>query len=403
MLRRLPNTKPEQYSPLYFLAALGAGGMSVAFFMWLMHWMPYTTPMPVFDELVGVLQHGPVYQQLALVGAWLGIAFFAALHFRLLAWNLKAFRAFRASTAYRALRSSNAETQLLAGPLTLAMTINVGFVLGMAFVPGLWQIVEWLFPIAMVAFLAVGVWALALLRDFWGRVLTEGNFDCTKNNSFAQLLPAFALAMIGVGLAAPAAMSETPQTILTSLVLSSFFIVTAIISGTVQLVLGLRGMLDQGANVETAPSLWIVVPILTVLSIALLRQGHGIDTVLSGNAAGAQGFGLLTTLLMAQIAFGLLGWVVLRRYGYFQRFVTGPERSPGSYTLVCPGVAIVVMLHFWANVALVDSGAIAPYGALYWTITGIALGFQAVTVWLVLQLNRKHFGAAATGPRTARA
>ncbi|ABI56107.1 TsoY family (seleno)protein [Alkalilimnicola ehrlichii MLHE-1] len=403
MLQRLPHTPPEQYSPLYFLAALGAGGLGVAFFMWLMHWMPYSeTPMPVFDELIGVLGQGPLYQQLALIGAWLGIAYFSVLHFRLLAWNLKSFQAFRRTAAYRALRESNAETQLLAGPLTLAMSINVGFVLGMAFVPGLWQIVEWLFPMALLAFLAVGVWALMLLRDFWGRVLTEGNFDCTKNNSFAQLLPAFALSMIGVGLAAPAAMSENSLTVLVSLVLSSFFIVTAIISGTVQLILGIRGMLDQGANPETAPSLWIVVPILTVLSIALLRQGHGIE-VLGDGVGGVQGFGLLTTLLMAQVAFGLLGWVVLRRYGYFRRFVTGSERSPGSYTLVCPGVAITVMLHFWVNVALADSGAIAAYGGLYWTITGVALAFHAATIWLVMQLNRKHFGNAASRPSPARA
>jgi hypothetical protein len=42
-----------------------------------------------------------------------------------------------------------------------------------------------LFPAAMVAFLLVGVWALILLGDFYGRVLTRGGFDCARNNSFA--------------------------------------------------------------------------------------------------------------------------------------------------------------------------------------------------------------------------
>jgi hypothetical protein len=38
----LDLTRPsDTYSPLYFLAALGAGGLSVTFFMWLMHWLPH--------------------------------------------------------------------------------------------------------------------------------------------------------------------------------------------------------------------------------------------------------------------------------------------------------------------------------------------------------------------------
>ncbi len=403
MTLRMPSLSAAQYSPLYFLAALGAGGLTVTFFMWLMHWMPYAdAPMPVFDEIAPLLGTAPLYQQLALVGAWLGILWFALLHLRLLAWNIRAFRAFRQTDAYQALRNSNAETQLLAGPLTLAMTINVGFILGMAFVPGLWQVVEWLFPLAIIAFLAVGGWALALLRDFWGRVLTQGAFDCTKNNSFAQLLPAFALSMVGVGLAAPAGMSENALTILISLLLSSFFIVTALISGSIQLVLGFRGMLDQGANPETAPTLWIGVPIVTVLSIALMRQMHGMEAILTGNTV-PHSFGLLTPLLMVQVAFGLLGWVVLKRYGYFRRFVTGSDRSPGSYTLVCPGVALAVMLHFFTNEGLVASGAIPAYGVLYWVFTGLSLLLQAATIWLVIRLNHKHFSTPALNTDGARA
>ena len=31
-------------------------------------------------------------------------------------------------------------------PLALAMSVNVGFIIGLTFVPGLWNIVEYLFP-----------------------------------------------------------------------------------------------------------------------------------------------------------------------------------------------------------------------------------------------------------------
>jgi len=55
--------------------------------------------------------------------------FFAFKHFQLLFWNLKQFFSFKKIEEYKALKSSNQEVSLMAIPLTLAMTINVIFVL----------------------------------------------------------------------------------------------------------------------------------------------------------------------------------------------------------------------------------------------------------------------------------
>ena len=41
----------NRYSPLYFLASVGAGGLTVTFFMWLMFWVPHTgRPVPIFED-----------------------------------------------------------------------------------------------------------------------------------------------------------------------------------------------------------------------------------------------------------------------------------------------------------------------------------------------------------------
>jgi hypothetical protein len=41
----------RNYSPLYFLASLGAGGLAVTFFMWLMFWVPHPEqPVPIFEN-----------------------------------------------------------------------------------------------------------------------------------------------------------------------------------------------------------------------------------------------------------------------------------------------------------------------------------------------------------------
>ena len=393
MFYRLSKSSGSDWVPTYFLAALGAGGLVVTFFMWLMFWLPHPgAPVPLFEDAWAVLTGESLLFKVAVIGAWVGIALFAVLHFQLLAWNLKRFAGFRKTRAYEDLRNGNSETQLLAGPLTVAMSINVAFMLGMTFVPGLWTVVEWLFPAAIVAFLLVGWWALALLKDFWGRVLVGGGFDCVRNNNLGQLLPAFASAMIGVGLAAPAAMSANPVTAMFSLVFSSFFMVMAFIMGAIQIGLGFRAMLEKGADPSTAPTLWIVLPIITTLTITLMRQTHGFHVHFGDGAGGVEVLGVLTYFLCAQLVFGLLGWVVLARYRYFSRFVTGTEKSAGAYALVCPGVGLVVMSHFFINAGLVGFGALEQFSVAYWCLTALAIALQAATIWLVYRLNRLHFG-----------
>lgn len=392
MLLSMPRLG-DRYSPLYFLAALGAGGLMVSFFMYLMFWVPHEgRPVPVFEDIFAVLQTGSVLLKAAVIIAWAGIAVFAYLHIRLLIWNLGEFAAFRKTDAYSDLVKSNAETQLLAVPLTLAMSVNGGFILGLVYVPGLWSIVEFLFPAALAAFALIGFYAFRLLGDFFGRVLTGGGFDCLKNNSFAQLLPAFALAMVGVGLAAPAAMSTTKAVAASSLILSTFFIVSAVVMGTVALFLGFRAMLENGANTEAAPTLWVAIPIVTVVSIALMRQGHGTHVHLAVHGNAADTFLMLTDLLAVQVLFGLLGALVLKRQGYFGTYVFGPLKSVGSYALVCPGVALTVMLHFYVNKGLAGAGIIDKFSTGYWAVTAIALVLQFSTIYLVFKLNAKHFG-----------
>ncbi len=396
-----PISRPaDSYSPLYFLAALGAGGLAVTFFMYLMFWVPHPgQPVPVFEDIQGALATGSAPLTAAIVIAMAGIAVFGFLNIRSLIWNLRQLSEFRRSAAYDKLRSSNAETQLLAMPLALAMTINVGFILGLVFVPGLWGAVEVLFPAAMVAFLAIGALALAQIGRFLGRILSEGGiFDVTANNSFAQLLPAFALSMVAVGLAAPAAMSTTPATVGTSLILSTFFGSIAALYALVAAITAFNSMLQHGTAKESGPTLMIVVPILTVLGIVWLRQSHGLHTTFDSHGAPVETMMGLTRLLAVQVAFALLGLLVLRRQGYARAYLSGDGNSPGAYALVCPGVALTVMGHFWVNKGLVGAGLIAKFGLAYWTLTALALGLQVAMILLVLYLNRRHFGAPRMGP-----
>ncbi|GAA6188958.1 hypothetical protein [Litorivita sp. NS0012-18] len=393
-----PADRPaDRYVPLYFLASLGAGGLAVTFFMYLMFWVPHPgRPVPVFEDITAAFANGSAGMQSAIVIAVLGIAVFAFLNVKSLLWNLASLARFKRSEAYQTLRNSNGETTLLAAPLAMAMTVNAMFIVGLVFVPNLWSVVEYLFPLAVIAFLAIGVWAFRIIGDFLGRVLTKGGiFDVTAHNSFAQLLPAFAIAMVGVGLSAPAAMSTNTATVGASLVLSTFFVVAAVLYTVVALITAFNSMLHHGTAREAGPTLMVIVPIMTVLGIALLRQDHGLHTTFEVHSTAGETMVLLARLLAVQVLFVLLGLTVLRRQGYFKDFVFGGQTSPGSYALVCPGVALSVMIQFFVNKGLVGAGVIAKFGLVYWGITGIALAAQVLMILLVIRLGRQHFGRAA--------
>ncbi len=391
------NRPSDSYSPLYFLASLGAGGLAVTFFMWLMHGIPHPgQPVPVFEDIMAAFMSGSGFVQGMILTAMIGIAGFAFLNLKLLVWNLRRFGEWRNSDGYAKFARTNAQSQVLAMPLALAMSVNVLFVLGMVFVPGLWAVVEYLFPLAMIAFLGIGAYGFKLYGAFLGRVLTEGGFNCAANNNFGQILPAFAFAMVGVGLAAPAALSTTPALAGLGLVFSTFFLMTSALIAVVAMILGFRSMMENGANPETAPTLSIIVPLLAVLGILSLRQGHGLHEHFGTQAMAGETMLMLAKYLSVQILFLLFAGLILIRQGYAQRFIFGRETSPGSYALVCPGVGFAVLLHFFINRGLVDAGLIAKFGPAFWALTSVALVAQVAMIWLVFRLNRRHFGQGST-------
>lgn len=386
-----------RYSPLYFLASLGAGGLTVTFFMWLMFWVPHPDqPVPIFENNLALMTQGTLLQQAMVLGAMAGIALFAFFNVKLLIWNLRQFADFRRSEGYAAFAASNAGSQILAMPLALAMTVNVGFILGLTFVPGLWSVVEYLFPLALITFLAIGILALRMLGGFIGARLAQGGFSCEANNSFAQMLPAFALSMVAVGLAAPSAMSGNATIAGISIIASSFFMIAAVLIALFAGVLGLRSMMENGVNTEAAPTLMVVIPLMTVIGIAMLRMNHGLHVHFDVHGGAGETLMMLTRLLSVEVLFALFGVMVLSRVGYAAQFLSGTAASAGSYALVCPGVALSVLTHFWLNKGLVAAGLVAQFGVAYWAISGIAIALQLGMILLVWQLGRKHFTTLAS-------
>lgn len=387
MIRR--NLGPA-YSPLYFLSALGAGGMAVTFFLYLMFMVDHPdTPLVTFNHLWPLLCEGPPLTRGLIVLGMGAMLLFSLLHFRLLAWNIREYRLYRKTSSYQRLRTQNSETALMTIPLTLAMSVNVAFANGAVFIPDLWNYVEYLFPFALAAFLGIGVYALRLYTRFFTRVLTTGSFDFLDNNNLGQMLPVFAFAMIAVGLAAPGAMSHYQEVNAIGIFFSLFFISIALVLGFIKFVLGFKSMLRLGITPVASPSLWIVIPILTLFGITLIRMSFGLEHGFNEPVSAPGMFVLTSAILSLQILFGLVGYSVMKRIGYFQKFLNGDQKHPGAYALICPGVAFFVFGMFFIVFGLLRNGLIERFSLQYFIVLTPFVYVQIKTLLTMLKLNRR--------------
>ena len=378
----------KSFSPLYFLAALGAGGLAVTFFLYPMFFIAHPdTPMVTFNHIYPILTGDNRLHSILLGLDLVAILLFAFLHFRLLAWNLREYFRFRKTDAFTALRQSNAEVSLMAIPLTLAMSINVSFILGAVFVPGLWNVVEYLFPAALLGFIAVGIYALRILGAYFTRLLTTGDFDFVNNNNLSQMIAIFALAMIAVGLAAPGAMSHFKHVNAIGIFFSLFFLSLAVILTVLKLVLGFQSILQQGISEKASPSLWIMIPILTLFGITIIRLTmglhHGFENTLS-----KPGLFVLTSIILSlQIVVGLIGYSVMKRVGYFRDYVHGSKGDAGSFALICPGVALVTFGFFFITFGLVKNGLVVHLSPAYFLLLAPFVWLQIKTIQVFFKLS----------------
>jgi hypothetical protein len=378
----------EKFNPMCFLSSLGAGGLSVSFFMYLMFLVPHKdTPMPTFNHVFPELMKG-TWLSFVIAFAIVFIIAFAFFHFKLLIWNTKQFNVYKKSEAYKELVNSNAEITLMTIPLTYAMTINVCFILGAVFVPNLWSIVEYMFPFALIGFAVAGYYALKISFRYFSRILTTGDFDFTKNNNLSQMISIFSLSMVAVGFAAPGAMSHNLTINAIGIFGALFFASFSVLLVIIKITMGFKNMFEQGISLEASPSLWIVLPILTILGIMTIRVSFGLDHHFHHPLNSASLFTFTSVILSLEIIFGILGYKVMKDNGYFDKYIYSKDfKSSVSFALICPGDAFFVMGMFFINLGLVANGIVAKYSIAYFILMlpFIFVQFKTAKVFFILK------------------
>ena len=256
------------------------------------------------------------------------------------------------------------------------------------FVPNLWSIVEYMFPFALIGFAITGYYALKISFKYFSRILTTGDFDFTKNNNLSQMISIFSLSMVAVGFAAPGAMSHNLTINAIGIFGAIFFASFSILLVIIKITMGFKNMFEQGISLEASPSLWIVLPILTILGIMMVRVSFGLDHHFNNPINNASLFTLTSTILSLEIIFGILGYKVMKDNGYFNKYIHSKDfKSSVAFALLCPGDAFFVMGMFFINLGLVSNGIVDKYSIVYFILMlpFIYVQFKTAKVFYILK------------------
>ena len=367
-----------EFSPLHGLASLGAGGLSVSFFVWLMFLTPHPdSPVPTFESLALAKAIGDSNW---ITLASVMVAIMALAHYGLLAWWLRQGHKLPRDKR-SAMFAGESHIFKMVAPLVLAMSVNAGFVVGLVFVPGLWSIKEYLFPFALLAFLVLFVVASQRWRK--QQSLLKSNKLSYQSKGLIELLATFAFAMITVGFSASAAMSDTPWIHTTGVIMS--FAGAAMTIWAAIRVLGdrLPSLVAHPIAATATGSLLMGVPILTVLGIALYRvmmagKHHFAVDLDQGIIAATLGI-----LFLAQALIFLMATPTVIRAGGWRTLVS--EQPQGSsFSLVCPGVGLFVLGMFLVSKGLIPLGWLQGFSAtIAYSVLAIV---QALTLTLFAYL-----------------
>lgn len=393
----MKNTK---FEVLHILAALGAAGMTASFFF-AVNFMT-SHPGNVFIDFntlnaqyLGQTDLLSLFIQLYIVAA-VGSAI---LHFVLLYRWFKGFQKYRLTEEYKQLLNSNKEVQLMAIPLTLTMTMNVFFILGAIFIPGLFdkitllgmemQLIDAMLIGAGLYFSWVLYLALKIFNTYFLR-LTDGKLDFVANSNLSQLLALFAFGMIAVGFGA-LSLSKIPVIALIGTSIASIVLALTIILAMLKFTLGMKSIFENGLQPGATVTLLIPITVIAMIVVGWFRADIGALHAFSGERDTTFHLLLFTIGAGVSIMIGIFGLIAMKKKGFFKK-MNDKELDSSALALICPGFALEVQLVLWLSVGLVFSGVIIHGSTAYFAlwIPMLILQWATITFYFKLLKNNQY-------------
>lgn len=339
------NTK--KFTPLNFLASLGAGGIAVTPFILMQYSIKQGPGLITRAEIWSRSMSGMeamYYHSLEAV-----MVIFGLLHFALSFWLLAKYIKWRRTDEYSALIENPLTNSAILAPLISAlMTMNMFIGPIRYFFTLLSSNFQSLFVPAFIVWALLFVVIMATEIKLLGISFRKG-FDINKIH-FGWLLHPFVLAMlttVGTGLAA---MSKNRMIADTSAFMS-------MISGSMGVFLLLVKMImvfkshfvaDKLPEKYFLPSFLIVLPNITLFAISAFRFGHYLEKN-HGMHLDAYFYFVIGISFAFEIWYMLFGLSLLKDYFKQNHF---NEYYPAQWGLICPLVAFVALGAFAFNVVM---------------------------------------------------
>lgn len=340
------QTSSTPFSPLQFLAAVGAGGIGVMGFALMQNTLPHPKGLINISHLS--LPETSILPQFLFWGLLFTMVTFTLLHFILSFRFFKRYLSWRKTPAFKQmLNNPLANSQLMAPYLSLGMTFNVVIASVRFFIPSLYNNFQSMMLPALIAWAVV--WGFVINRStLLLKVGFQRNFDLTQTN-FGWLLHPFSLAMVSVVGTGIAALSENAVYAHIAAFLSLTSLLMAIFLMFVKLnsLFSTHFAAPKLPSQEFMPSFLIVLPILTLITISLFRLSH----------YGHHHLGIHTEMLMPVsilLGFAFQTWYFI--FGlrllnhYFKNHFIGQSYHVSQWGLICPFVGYGVTFSFFFKV-----------------------------------------------------
>ncbi|MBN2619098.1 MAG: hypothetical protein JXR64_12365 [Spirochaetales bacterium] len=329
----------HKFSPLQFLASLGAGGISVipfAFFQYTYYQGKGLVTFDKIDYLSLTFLEKIVFYPMEII-----MIVFTLIHFYLTVINFVNLYKWSKTDDFTTYKNNPLENGGLMTPfLSLAMTLNVFIGPIRFFIPFFSQNFQAMMFPALIVLIIIAVlalyWEIKLLK-----ISFINSFDVSKIN-FGWLIHPFALGMITVTATGLAAMSQNEN-----IAHTGAFI--AFVLGSMSLFLLLVKLISifkshfaaEGLPAKQfMPSYLIVLPIVTILAISGFRLTHYFEHFF-GFEVHAAGVVILVSSFAFETWYLLFGLTLLK--DYLTKDFNIKEYYVSQWGLVCPFVAFSVL------------------------------------------------------------
>jgi len=371
------TTEPKKFSPLVFLASLGAGGIAVTPFAFLQYTHSHGPGLVRWADIA----HGsiPFLHEAFFYGLEAVMIVFALVHFALTAVFARQFFAWVRTKDFReTLENPLVNAGLLAPFISVTMTMNVFIGPIRYFIPSFAENLQAFMLPALVFWLvlwtALMYTEVALLKISFVR-----GFDTAKI-SFGWLLHPFALGMmtvVGMGIAAMAKDTGVADT-------AAFF---SLVSGSMGLFLLLVKLVvifkshfsaSELPDRQFLPSFLIVIPNVTLYAISAFRFGHYLEHAHGFHTEWFSWMAIVVSFAF-EVWYMLFGLALLS--DYFKRHFFRKEFYVTQWGLVCPVVAFAVLGSFAYSLFL---GSALMYAVI------VATMLVSVALFFVLFFRHYH-------------